>query len=131
MKHFLNRVILGLILLMVFTSCSRQWVEIGEKPQKLPKLKEKMFIQKMDSLHAMRPNYFYTKIKVTYTDEDRNVSFKSSVNIVEDSALSTILSYAAIPIFTAYLDTQKITIVNKKDKCHTNKFISDYSELWG
>lgn len=116
---------------MAMTSCSRQWIETGEKPQKLPKLKEKMFIQKMDSLHNMRPNYFYSKIKVTYSDVDRKVSFKSSVNIVKDSALSTILSYAAIPVFTAYLDTQKITIVNKKDKCYTNKFISDYSDLWG
>ena len=131
MKHFLNKAILGLILLMGITSCSRQWVEMGEKPQKLPRLKEKMFVQKMDSLHAMRPNYFYSKIKVSYEDEDRKVAFKSSVNIVEDSALSTILSYAAIPVFTAYLDTQKITIVNKKDKCYTNKFISEYSELWG
>ena len=41
------------------------------------------------------------------------------------------MSYAAIPVFTAYLDTSEITIVNKKEKCFTEKKISDYSELWG
>ena len=77
----------------------------------------------MDSLHEMRPKYFYSKIKVTYSDEDRKTSFKSSVNIVQDSALSTILSYAAIPVFTAYIDTQMITIVNKKDKCYSSNAV--------
>ena len=131
MKHILNKTILGLIFILAITSCSRQWMDTGEKPEKLPRLKERTFIQKMDSLHEMRPKYFYSKIKVTYTDEDRRVSFKSSVNIVQDSALSTILSYASIPVFTAYLDTEKITIVNKKEKCYTGKAISEYSELWG
>jgi hypothetical protein len=131
MKHILNKSILSFLLLLAMASCSRQWTDSGEKPEKLPRLKEKVFIEKMDSLHEMRPKYFYSKIKVTYADEDRKVSFKSSVNIVQDSALSTILSYAAIPVFTAYLDTEKITIVNKKDKCYTGKAISEYSELWG
>ena len=120
-----------MILLLVLASCSSQWSNVGEKPQKLPKLKEKGFLEKLDSLHSKRPEYFYSKIKVTYSDEERKVSFKSSVNIVQDSALSTILSYAAIPVFTAYIDTEKITIVNKKDKCYTGKAITEYSELWG
>jgi len=120
-----------LILLLVLASCSSQWSNVGEKPQKFPKLKEKGFLEKLDSLHSKRPEYFYSKIKVTYSDEERKVSFKSSVNIVQDSALSTILSYAAIPVFTAYIDTEKITIVNKKDKCYTGKAITEYSELWG
>ena len=120
-----------MILLVVLASCSSQWSNVGEKPQKLPKLKEKVFLEKIDSLHSERPEYFYSKIKVTYSDEERKASFKSSVNIVQDSALSTILSYAAIPVFTAYIDTEKITIVNKKDKCYTGKAITEYSELWG
>ena len=131
MKHILNKTKISLALLLLLASCSRQLTDLGEKPEKLPKLKEKVFINKMDSLHSIRPNYFYSKIKVTYSDEERKTSFKSSVNVVLDSALSTILSYAAIPIFTAYLDQKEITIVNKKDKCYTNKRIIDYSELWG
>ncbi len=120
-----------MILLLVLASCSSQWSNVGEKPQKFPKLKEKGFLEKLDSLHSKRPEYFYSKIKVTYSDEERKVSFKSSVNIVQDSALSTILSYAAIPVFTAYIDTEKITTVNKNDKCYTGKAITEYSELWG
>ncbi len=131
MKNIWNNIIYSVTLSVVLASCSSQWSEVGEKPQKLPKLKEKLFIEKIDSLHSKRPHYFYSKIKVTYSDEERKVSFKSSVNIVQDSALSAILSYAAIPVFTAYLDTEKITIVNKKDKCYTEKAITDYSELWG
>ena len=120
-----------MLLACLLFSCSKQWSETELKPQKLPKLKEKVFTAKMDSLHAIRPEYFYSKIKVSYTDEDRSVSFKTSVNVALDSAVSAILSYAAIPIFTAYLDSEEITIVNKKDKCITNKRISEYSELWG
>jgi hypothetical protein len=131
MKNIWNNIIYSLILLLVLASCSSQWSNVGEKPQKFPKLKEKGFLEKLDSLHSKRPEYFYSKIKVTYSDEERKVSFKSSVNIVQDSALSTILSYAAIPVFTAYIDTEKITIVNKKDKCYTGKAITEYSELWG
>jgi len=131
MKHIWNKIIYSSTLLLVLASCSNQWSDIGEKPQKLPKLKEKVFLEKMDSLHLKRPEYFYSKIKVSYTDEERKVSFKSSVNIVKDSALSTILSYAAIPVFTAYIDTENITIVNKRDKCYTGKAITEYSELWG
>ena len=131
MKNIWNNIIYSLILLLVLASCSSQWSNVGEKPQKLPKLKEKGFLEKLDSLHSKRPEYFYSKIKVTYSDEERKVSFKSSVNIVQDSALSTILSYAAIPVFNAYIDTEKITIVNNKDKCYTGKAITEYSELWG
>ena len=131
MRPILNKIFFSVAFLFLFVSCSKQWSDLDEKPEKLPKLKEKAFIEKMDSLHALRPNYFYSKIKVSYSDEERNISFKSSVNVVKDSALSTILSYAAIPVFTAYLDPKEITIVNKKDKCYTTKEIADYSELWG
>jgi hypothetical protein len=119
------------LISLLFFSCSKQWSRTEDKSDKLPKLKEKVFSAKMDSLHAVRPEYFYSKIKVSYSDEDRNISFKTSINVVLDSAVSAILSYAAIPIFTAYLDPEEITIVNKKDKCFTNKPISRYSELWG
>ena len=131
MKPILNKKIFSVILACLLFSCAKQWSETQQKPQKLPRLKEKIFTSKLDSLHALRPEYFYSKIKVSYTDDDRSVSFKTSVNVALDSAVSAILSYAAIPIFTAYLDTGVITIVNKKDKCFTNKRISDYSELWG
>ena len=130
MKHILNKTSFLVLLSCLLFSCSKQWSETELKPQKLPKLKEKVFTAKMDSLHALRPEYFYSKIKVSYTDDDRSVSFKTSVNVALDSAVSAILSYAAIPIFTAYLDSEEITIVNKKDKCFTNKRISEYSELW-
>tara|TARA_Y100001978_G_C23693243_1_gene436027 strand:- start:1085 stop:1891 length:807 start_codon:yes stop_codon:yes gene_type:complete len=127
MKHILNKTSFVVFIACLLFSCAKQW----SGDYKLPKLKEKAFTAKMDSLHALTPKYFYSKIKVSYTDDERSVSFKTSVNVSIDSAMSAILSYAAIPIFTAYLDTGQITIVNKKDKCFTNKQISHYSELWG
>ena len=97
MKHILNKSILSFLLLLAMASCSRQWTDSGEKPEKLPRLKEKVFIEKMDSLHEMRPKYFYSKIKVTYADEDRKVSFKSSVNVdVFVTRLNNILSLCTI-----------------------------------
>ena len=129
MKPILNKASFLLLLVLMLFSCSRQWAEL--KPQKLPKIKDKVLTAKIDSLHSLRPKYFYSKIKASYTDKDRSVSFKTSVNVSLDSAVSVILSYAAIPIFTAQLDTGEINIVNKRDKCVTNKRISDYSELWG
>ena len=131
MKHILNKTSLMVFLTCLLFSCAKQWSESQENPLKLPRLKEKLFTSKMDSLHALRPAYFYSKIKVSYIDDERSVSFKTSVNVVLDSAVSAILSYAAIPVFTAYLNTKEITVANKKDKCYTNKQVSDYSELWG
>ena len=131
MKPILNKTSLLVFLACLLFSCAKHWSEPQEKPQKLPRLKEKSFASKMDSLHDLRPAYFYSKINVSYSDEERSVSFKTSVNVALDSAVSAILSYASIPIFTAYLDKEEITIVNKKDKCFINKQISDYSELWG
>ena len=78
MKRILNNIIFGLATLLMLVSCSSQWAGIGEKPEKLPKLKDKVFIEKMDSLHSLRPDYFYSKIKVTYADNERKISFKSS-----------------------------------------------------
>ena len=62
MKNIWNNIIYSLILLLVLASCSSQWSNVGEKPQKFPKLKEKVFLEKMDSLHSERPEYFYSKI---------------------------------------------------------------------
>jgi len=61
MKNIWNNIIYSLTLFLVLASCSSQWSDVGEKPQKLPKLKEKLFLEKMDSLHSERPAYFIQK----------------------------------------------------------------------
>ena len=50
MKNIWNNIIYSLILLLVLASCSSQWSNVGEKPQKFPKLKEKGFLEKANKL---------------------------------------------------------------------------------
>ena len=139
MQFFKKRLIVKRILNKIFwfavacsvVSCSKQWSDMQDKPEKLPKMKEKVFVEKLDSIHSVRPRYFYSKIKVKYSTPEHRHTFKTSVNIVLDSAATTIISKGPIRPYEAYLDQKEIIISNKLEKCFTRKDISSYSELWG
>ena len=127
----LNKFI-GCILLGFFTvSCAKQWSDSDVKIEKLPKMKQKEFIAKLDSISSSAPHYMYTKLKVNYKGADNKGSFKTTLKSVKDSAASAVVSFARIPVFSALIDSSKLTFVNKKDKCFSVQSLSDFSNSVG
>ncbi|MBL4863053.1 MAG: DUF4292 domain-containing protein [Crocinitomicaceae bacterium] len=100
-------------LLMV--SCARKNTEgIG----KLPKKKDMELMLAMDSIAEQSFDYFYAKISTKYKDSTQRVSFKTSLRVVQDSALNAMITYAKIPMIHSLLTKDSIKITNKREKCY-------------
>lgn len=122
----------GCIVFVFLTlGCAKQWSDSEVKPEKLPKMKQKEFITLLDSISRSAPHYMYTKLKVSYKGADNKVSFKATLKSVKDSAVSIVVSFARIPVFSSLIDTSTLTILNKKDKCFSVQALSEFSKNIG
>jgi PKD repeat protein len=99
--------------------------------EKLHKRKEKELVAVLDSLALVKPKTFYSKLSVDFKDTSTNISFKTSLKIVTDSAVNAIITYAKIPIVTAMITTDSIIVVNKRDKCFERETLSYIKEKFG
>jgi len=131
-KHILTQRTNWIVLLSIpffLFSCAKQLTET--EVVKLPKKKPQELIQVLDSLSKPKPGFFYTKISTSYTDTNQNISFKTSVRMVKDSAINTLITYAKIPIVNAIISTDSVTIVNKRDKCYIRQSLSYIKDNFG
>lgn len=127
-----NKSMCAFLLLFMTASCAKQWSDAASsRPDKLQKLKQKDFVAKLDSISETAPRHMYTKLKVSFKDSERKISFKTTLKAVNDSALSAIVSFARIPVFSAIVDTSNLTIVNKKDKCYSVQKLKDLTSDLG
>jgi hypothetical protein len=99
--------------------------------EKLQKRKEKELVSILDSLALVKPKTFYSKLSVDFKDTTTNISFKTSLKIVTDSAVNAIITYAKIPIVTAMITTDSIIVVNKRDKCFERETLSYIKDKFG
>jgi len=127
-----NFSLLSLLLLssMLF-SCARKMTEEIVVAEKLQKRKEKELVAVLDSLALVKPKTFYSKLSVDFKDTSTNISFKTSLKIVTDSAVNAIITYAKIPIVTAMITTDSIIVVNKRDKCFERETLSYIKDKFG
>lgn len=133
MTHYIKSILafLGLILLY---SCSPKvgtTLSNVSEVEKLPKKKDKELIQTLDSLSKNKPKTFYSKLSVDFKDTTREISFKTSLKIVSDSAINAIITYAKIPIVTTMITKDSIKVVNRKDKCYIIQTLSYIKENFG
>lgn len=115
-------------------SCSPKFVGEATQTQtleKLPKKKDKELITTLDSLSLINPKTFYSKLSVDYKDTTREVSFKTSLKIVKDSAVNAIITYAKIPLVTTMITKDTIKVVNRKDKCYVIQTLSYIKDNFG
>ncbi|MFN5911849.1 MAG: DUF4292 domain-containing protein [Bacteroidota bacterium] len=112
------------ILLLV--SCAKKLTETDR--QKLPKRKEKDLIKVLDSISDIHPNWFYTKIGTKFTDTNRNINFKTSIRLTQDSAINALITYATLPVVSAMITKDSVVISNKKDKCYIRQSVSYIKE---
>ena len=115
-------------------SCAPKFVTAIDEtiPQeKLPKKKDKELLETLDSLALVKPKTFYSKLSVDYKDTTREISFKTSLKIVSDSAVNAIITYAKIPIVTIMIINDTIKVVNRKDKCYVIQTLNYIKENFG
>ena len=126
------------ILCVGLLSCKAPAVALEEQQNtaKLPKIKDKELIDCIDSLSRIEPKTFYSKLTVSYKDlskpeDESELSLKTSIKIVSDSAVSAIITYARIPVVTALVTQDTLSVVNKRDRCYTVASLDYLKELFG
>ena len=75
--------------------------------------KQEQIISALDSLSSIKIDNFYSKVSTNYQDSSKNVSFKTSLRVVNDSAVSAIITYASIPVVNALITTDSVKIDRK------------------
>ena len=119
MQNLFFKIIVGLSFIWTLFACSPKVGDELMNGDKLPKIKDKELVDRLDSLSKIEPRTFYSKLDINYKDSTTDISFKTSLKIVADSAISAIITYARIPIVTAMVTKDTITVVNKREKCYT------------
>ncbi|MEX1190865.1 MAG: DUF4292 domain-containing protein [Brumimicrobium sp.] len=106
-----------LLSLFLLVSCGNRKQDFEENTEKLPKVKESVLIDRLDSLSKQRPEHFYTKLSSHYSDSEYKISFKTSIRLRADSALHALITYARIPIYNTMVTPDTLTIVDKRNNC--------------
>lgn len=115
-------------MLLLF-SCSKKI--IAENQEKVERKKTPELLAVLDSLSMKKPHTFYTKIATKYRDTTQDVSFKTSIRMVKDSAINALITFATLPIYNSILTPDSLTIVNKRSKCFTKTKLSYIKENFG
>ncbi len=111
-----------ILFFLLVTSCSPKIVLLN--PDKLERKKTPELVEALDEMIKVRPDYFYSRISTKFKDTTQSLSFKTSLKIKKDSAVSAFISFAAIPILQVMVTQDSLKIVDKRNKCFT---ISDLS----
>jgi hypothetical protein len=107
-------------------SCAKKLTETDR--EKLPKRKEKDLVRVLDSISDVQPDWFYTKINTKFEDTTRDINFKTSLRMVKDSAINTLITYATLPIVNSMITPDSVIIANKRDKCYIRQSMSYIKE---
>lgn len=132
--NIISIICVGLGLLACKTPAFLDEEKIAE--EKLPKIKDKDLLDRLDSLSDLEPKTFYSKLNVTFNDITnrdavKELSFKTSIKIISDSAASAIITYAKIPMVTSLVTQDSLIVVNKRDRCYTSASLEYIKELFG
>lgn len=117
------------LLIVLVSSCSRKIVLLN--PDKLDRKKTSELVNALDEIFKQKPDYFYSRISTKFKDTTQNVSFKTSLKIKKDSAVSTFISFAAIPIIQAIVTKDSLKVVNKRSKCYALTDLSIIKNTFG
>lgn len=111
--------ILFVVALLLSVACARKTSIV--QPNQLPKVQLEQLTHVLDSLNHSGPNFFSAKADTRFSDNNQNVSVKTSLKIKKDSLIHGLISYASVPAVTVTLDDKLITLVNRQDKCYLKK----------
>jgi hypothetical protein len=117
-----------MVLTFNLVACAHR--DLGEKPVKLEKKKEKELLSALDSMNHQRPTTLYTKIKCTYSDTTQNMSFKTSLRMLKDSAIDPLISKLNLPVAGVLITPDSVKIANKMNRCFIVKDLSYFKETF-
>ena len=117
------------LLFLVLISCSPKTLLL--QGDKVKRVKTSALVESLDSLSRIDLDFFYGKMSTKYKDTTRSVSFKTSIRMKSDSALSAMITYASIPVANAFLSKDSLIIVNKREKCFTGSNVDGLRENFG
>jgi hypothetical protein len=117
------------VVSILFYSCSKK--SIGLIFDRVERKKTSDLMVVLDSLSIQKPNTFYSKISTKYSDTSQNISFKTSIRLVSDSAVNALITYATLPIFNSILTPDSLTILNKRAKCFTKSKLNFIKDNFG
>ena len=120
--------ILPLIIGFLF-SCSSTRTALEE--ENLEKVKDTEIKATLDSLSMLSFDYFYSRISTKYKDTAQNVSFKTSLRMVNDSAINTLITFARIPVANALITPDSVIVSNKRDKCFMAENLNFFRKQFG
>jgi hypothetical protein len=123
MTHLFKRLALYVLGIFFLAACNKHIAETDQ--EKLPRRKLQDLVFTLDSISDFKPNLFYTKISTKFSDTNREISFKTSIRMVQDSAINAMITYASLPIVNSMITKDSVVIVNKKDKCYIRQSL-DY-----
>ena len=94
-------------------------------------LKTIELVKALDSLSKTEVDFFYSKISTEFKDTNRHISFKTSIRMKCDSALSALIKYASIPIAQVEISLDSLLVSNKREKCYMRNDLSYLQEVYG
>jgi hypothetical protein len=118
--------LLGIAMLI---SCSPKNLPLHAA--KVKRLKTNELLANIDSLSSVSIDFFYAKMSTKFQDTNRSLSFKTSIRLKADSAFSALISYASIPVASALVTKDSLTIVNKREKCYIQNNLAFFRENFG
>jgi hypothetical protein len=98
---------------------------------KLERRKTHELLHVLDSISKRKPEFFYSKVSTSYSDTSKNLSFKTSIRMVKDSALNLLITYAKIPIYNSMVTKDTISVMDKRSKCYYKEDLSYIKETFG
>ncbi|RFC54187.1 DUF4292 domain-containing protein [Brumimicrobium aurantiacum] len=131
MLQNITKYIFFFALALFFTACGTKKNAEVENTVKLPKVKEEVLINRLDSLSKQRPEHFYTKLSSKYSDSKYNVSFKTSIRMRTDSALHALITFARIPIYNTMVTPDTLTMVDKRNNCYMKEDMNYLKTTFG
>lgn len=112
-------------------SCAPKFIQQSTEKTRLERKKTAELVHNLDSLSQLRPHYFYSKIKCNFKDTNQSVSFKANLRMVKDSAINTLITFAAIPIMNALVRPDSVIISNKRQKCVIRQNVGFIKQQFG
>ena len=130
MKQYSKILSVIVILCVGLSSCAKKMVaEIPQMKVERKRTSELVFV--LDSLSKIIPNTFYSKISTSYKDTNQEVSFKTSVRMIKDSAVTAMITYAGIPLVNSIITKDSLQFTNKKDRCYVKTTLKLLKQEFG
>jgi hypothetical protein len=126
----LNIKFIGIIALtLTLFSCSQKLGELRNNES--DSYANVNWMKILDSLSKKKPDFFYAKMDSEFKTNTSNKKFKTSLRMVEDSAMNVLITYATAPVFNSVITPDSVSIVNKLDKCYQKESVEMIKSLVG